>query len=309
MKRFKENSLQVLIATDVAARGIDVNDLTHVFHHSLPDQNEYYTHRSGRTARAGKKGISIAFINTRESGKINRLSKQLGITFTKIEVPDASQVAATRMEAWCNGIIAKTSTNKIDEALIAKVNELFSGLTKEELIEKILIGELDKLQTKSSKNLNQTGSDRPEGRDRGRGRDRDRDRRGPSRDRRDDRKSRFDRNDRRDRPEYSSSERKPRVRDSGDDQGDWKKKEGRDKPSGDTNRYFINMGSRDKISKQDLMNFISEVSGIKPASIGTVDLQGSFSYFEVDAAADKKMGKFKGITLDDGRELRVNRDS
>jgi ATP-dependent RNA helicase DeaD len=304
MKRFKENRLQVLIATDVAARGIDVNDLTHVFHHSLPDQNEYYTHRSGRTARAGKKGISIAFINTRENGKINRLSKQLGIRFTKIEVPGANEVAATRMEAWCNGIIAKTSPKKIDEALIAKVNELFSGLTKEELIEKILVGELDKLQTKSSKNLNQTGSDRQEGRDRGRGRDRDRERR-------DDRKSRFDRNDRRERPEYSSSVRKPRVRDNGNDQGhgSWKKKERRSKPSGDTNRYFINMGSRDKISKQDLMNFITEVAGIKPSSIGTVDLQGSFSYFEVDSSADKKMGKFKGITLEDGRELRVNRDS
>ena len=303
MKRFKENSLQVLIATDVAARGIDVNDLTHVFHYSLPDQNEYYTHRSGRTARAGKKGISIAFINTRENGKINRLTKQLSIKFTKIEVPGAGEVAATRMEAWCNGIIAKTSSKKIDEALIAKVNELFGELTKEQLIEKILIGELEKLNTNTAKNLNQTGSNRPEGRDRGRGRDRNRREGG-----RDDRKSRFGKDDRKNRPEYSS-ERKPRVRGGEQEDGGWKKKERRQKPSGETNRYFINMGSRDKVSKQDLMNFISEVSGIKPSNIGTVDLQGSFSYFEVDASADKKMGKFKGITLEDGRELRVNRDS
>ena len=303
MKRFKENSLQVLIATDVAARGIDVNDLTHVFHYSLPDQNEYYTHRSGRTARAGKKGISIAFINTRESGKINRLSKQLGITFAKIEVPGAGEVAATRMEAWCNGIIAKTSSKKIDEALIAKVNELFGELTKEQLIKKILIGELEKLNTNTAKNLNQAGSDRPEGRDRGRGRDRNRREGG-----RDDRKSRFGKDDKKNRPEYSS-ERKPRVRGGEQEDGGWKTKERRQKPSGETNRYFINMGSRDKVSKQDLMNFISEVSGIKPSNIGTVDLQGSFSYFEVDASADKKMGKFKGITLEDGRELRVNRDS
>lgn len=303
MKRFKENSLQVLIATDVAARGIDVNDLTHVFHHSLPDQNEYYTHRSGRTARAGKKGISIAFINTRENGKIIRLSKQLGIKFAKIEVPGASEVAATRMEAWCSGIIAKTSPKKIDEALVTKVNELFAALSKEELIEKILIGELEKLNTNTSKNLNQIGSDRSESRDRGRGRDRNKREGG-----RDDRKSRFDRSTKRERPEYST-ERKPRIRGGEEEEGGWKQKERRQKPSGETNRYFINMGSRDKVNKQDLMNFISEVSGIKPANIGTVDLQSSFSYFEVDAAADKKMGKFKGITLEDGRELRVNRDS
>lgn len=295
MKRFKENSLQVLIATDVAARGIDVNDLTHVFHYSLPDQNEYYTHRSGRTARAGKKGISIAFINTRESGKINRLSKQLGIVFTKIDVPAADEVASTRMEAWCNGIIAKTSSKKIDSALIKKVNELFGELTKEQLIEKILIGELEKLNTNTVKNLNQISSNQSEGRERGRGRDRNR---------RNDRKSRFGK----DRPEYSS-ERKPRVRGGEKNyKDDWKKKERRQKPSGDTNRYFINMGTRDKVSKQDLMNFISEVSGIKPSNIGTVDLQGSFSYFEIDATVDKKMSKFKGITLEDGRELRVNRD-
>ena len=302
MKRFKENSLQVLIATDVAARGIDVNDLTHVFHHSLPDQNEYYTHRSGRTARAGKKGISIAFINTRENGKIIRLSKQLGIKFAKIEVPGASEVAATRMEAWCSGIIAKTSPKKIDEALVTKVNELFAALSKEELIEKILIGELEKLNTNTSKNLNQIGSDRSESRERGRGRDRNKREGG-----RDDRKSRFDRSTKRERPEYST-ERKPRIRGGEEEEGGWKQKERRQKPSGETNRYFINMGSRDKVNKQDLMNFISEVSGIKPANIGTVDLQSSFSYFEVDAAADKKMGKFKGITLEDGRELRVNRD-
>ena len=176
-------------------------------------------------------------------------------------------------------------------------------MSKEELIEKILIGELEKLNTNTSKNLNQIGSDRSESRDRGRGRDRNKREGG-----RDDRKSRFDRSTKRERPEYST-ERKPRIRGGEEEEGGWKQKERRQKPSGETNRYFINMGSRDKVNKQDLMNFISEVSGIKPANIGTVDLQSSFSYFEVDAAADKKMGKFKGITLEDGRELRVNRDS
>ena len=87
MKRFKKSNLDVLIATDVAARGIDVNDLTHVFHHSLPDDNAYYTHRSGRTARAGKKGISMIFINGRDEYKIKRIEKQLSISIKRIDIP------------------------------------------------------------------------------------------------------------------------------------------------------------------------------------------------------------------------------
>ena len=81
MKRFKTRSMQLLIATDVAARGIDVNDLTHVMHHTLPDQLESYTHRSGRTGRAGKKGTSIAFITPREGRRITEIEKRINISF------------------------------------------------------------------------------------------------------------------------------------------------------------------------------------------------------------------------------------
>ncbi|MEO5714999.1 MAG: DEAD/DEAH box helicase [Luteolibacter sp.] len=83
MRAFKNTKVQFLIATDVAARGIDVEGLSFVIHHQLPEQIEYYTHRSGRTARAGKKGISIAFIEPRERGKITRLENELGLSFTE----------------------------------------------------------------------------------------------------------------------------------------------------------------------------------------------------------------------------------
>jgi ATP-dependent RNA helicase DeaD len=89
MKRFKTRSMQMLIATDVAARGIDVNDLTHVLHHTLPDQLESYTHRSGRTGRAGKTGISLVFINSREGRKLSELEKKIGVTFERVEVPNS----------------------------------------------------------------------------------------------------------------------------------------------------------------------------------------------------------------------------
>src|SRR5690606_36625864 len=92
MKRYRDRSLQLLVATDVAARGIDVNDVTHVINFSLPDEVENYTHRSGRTARAGKTGVSISLINVKEIGKIRRIEKIIGKPFEKKQVPQGAEV-------------------------------------------------------------------------------------------------------------------------------------------------------------------------------------------------------------------------
>ncbi|MGB0888340.1 MAG: helicase-related protein, partial [Vicingaceae bacterium] len=81
MRAFKNESLQVLVATDIAARGIDVAELSFVAHYQLPDQEEYYTHRSGRTARAGKRGISLSFVTSQEMKQLRYFEKALGITF------------------------------------------------------------------------------------------------------------------------------------------------------------------------------------------------------------------------------------
>jgi ATP-dependent RNA helicase DeaD len=85
MRLFKSNRLQILIATDISARGIDVENLSYVLHYQLPDQMEYYTHRSGRTARAGKKGYSIAFVAPSELSKISDLERELHVNFEKID--------------------------------------------------------------------------------------------------------------------------------------------------------------------------------------------------------------------------------
>lgn len=86
MRAFKNESLQILVSTDVSARGIDVNDLAFIVHHQLPEQLEYYTHRSGRTARAGKKGVSLALILPNELQKIHEIQKKLGIKFTEVNL-------------------------------------------------------------------------------------------------------------------------------------------------------------------------------------------------------------------------------
>jgi len=153
MKRFKNRNLQVLIATDVAARGIDVNDLTHVFHYTLPEDLSYYTHRSGRTARAGKKGISLAFVEGRDKFRINRLQKHLKINFEVTEIPNAKQVLSTRLQKWSEKIV-NCKPNILDKKLTSLVNENFEDLSKTELIEKLISLELEGLSLTNTKNLN-----------------------------------------------------------------------------------------------------------------------------------------------------------
>jgi len=98
MRRFKDNTLQIIVATDVAARGIDVNNLTHVIHYTLPDETAYYTHRSGRTARAGKKGISLSLVSSRELQRLRKFEKELKVEFTKISVPDVHDIEIQKIK-------------------------------------------------------------------------------------------------------------------------------------------------------------------------------------------------------------------
>ena len=86
MNRFKSKSLQILIATDVAARGLDVKDISHVINYKLPDEAQIYTHRSGRTARAGKSGTSIVITNSRERRKLEMIEKKAGVQFTYTKI-------------------------------------------------------------------------------------------------------------------------------------------------------------------------------------------------------------------------------
>jgi len=156
MKRFRKTDIKVLIATDVAARGIDVNDLSHVFHFSLPDDNAYYTHRSGRTARAGRKGISISFINGREGYKIKRLEQALGIEFKKVLIPDGKDIATIRVQDWAKELVDQKKKSQADDELLAQVEEIFEDISKEELIIKLVNLQLKKLNIGVDEDLNDT---------------------------------------------------------------------------------------------------------------------------------------------------------
>jgi ATP-dependent RNA helicase DeaD len=157
MRRFKNRSMQLLIATDVAARGIDVNDLTHVLHHTLPDQNEYYTHRSGRTGRAGKKGVSLAFINPREGRKISELEKKIKIKFERIEVPSVEALKSSRLNNWAN-LIINTDVDDQAEDIMDGLQDKFAHLSKEDILKRLITSQIDHLmiQGGEEEDLNET---------------------------------------------------------------------------------------------------------------------------------------------------------
>lgn len=155
MKAFKNHQLQVLIATDVAARGIDVQDLTHVFHFALPDDLSYYTHRAGRTARAGKEGISMVFINGRQQWAIQRLERELGIGFTKASIPHAEDIIERRIENWCLEVLQTSSKNQPNQDIYEQIRLMFGNLSKEELIAKLVAYEVNKLNMGDAQDLNE----------------------------------------------------------------------------------------------------------------------------------------------------------
>ncbi|MBE7176115.1 MAG: DEAD/DEAH box helicase [Mucilaginibacter polytrichastri] len=136
MKRYRERSLQLLIATDVAARGIDVNNVTHVINYSLPDEIENYTHRSGRTARAGKTGVSIAIINAKEVGKIRQIEKVIGKKFTKAEIPTGFDVC----EKQLFGLVHKVHNVEVNEQQIEpymqRIMDEFADLSKDDIVKR-----------------------------------------------------------------------------------------------------------------------------------------------------------------------------
>jgi superfamily II DNA/RNA helicase len=136
MKRYRTRALNMLVATDVAARGIDVNDVTHVINYNLPDEIENYTHRSGRTARAGKKGVSIVIINMKEHFKIRQIEKIIKQPFTKAHIPTPFEVCEKQLFQLVQNVHNVDVNEKAIEAYLPKVYEELAELSREEIIKK-----------------------------------------------------------------------------------------------------------------------------------------------------------------------------
>ncbi len=138
MGRYRAKSIRVLIATDVAARGIDVQDITHVINYRLPDEADNYTHRSGRTGRAGKSGMSIAIINSKESYKLKQIEHKSGIRFAYVKVPKGRAVCENQLYAMINKLVAVEVNHSEIGRFLPPVYSTLSGLSKEALIQKFV---------------------------------------------------------------------------------------------------------------------------------------------------------------------------
>lgn len=179
MNAFRAKRLKVLVATDVAARGLDVDNLTHVINYNLPEDVESYTHRSGRTGRAGKEGISIAIIHSKEKGKLRRIENMLKKQFEYKSVPGGEEICRAQLAFYGDKIL--TSEEHEDMDLYAQeVYDKFAELTKEEVLRHLVSYEFGRLlkKYKNTDDLNIEDDDRGGRSERGDRGGRDRDRRG-----------------------------------------------------------------------------------------------------------------------------------
>ena len=144
MEKFRDKTLQILVATDVAARGIDVNDISHVINYHLPDEVESYTHRSGRTARAGKKGVSIAIVSNRDQNKIKQIEKKIQIKFETANLPTGKEICEQQLVGYVDKIKNVKINDEIND-LIPTINEQFDGLSKEDIIKRMISIEFNQL--------------------------------------------------------------------------------------------------------------------------------------------------------------------
>ena len=144
MQKFRQHTVQLLVATDVAARGLDVDDLTHVINFGLPDDIENYTHRSGRTGRAGKKGTSISIVHSKEKHKIRNIEKEIGKQFVEADIPSAEEICKKQLYKVMDQIVKTDVDDEEIAPFIADINRYFEYIDKEEIIKKIVSLEFGK---------------------------------------------------------------------------------------------------------------------------------------------------------------------
>ncbi|MCF8293913.1 MAG: DEAD/DEAH box helicase [Chitinophagaceae bacterium] len=284
MGKFRKRVIKILCATDVAARGIDVNDITHVIHYHLPDDIENYTHRSGRTARAGKKGISIALLHIREAYKMHQIEKIANMKFEKFMIPKGEEIIDKRIKNFVTEFAEFDYQNTSE---IQPRNEWIFPLMqmdKEELVARIMAKELSKLDTNytAHSDLNVDESSRSKGSDRGSDRGERGERRGS------------DRGDRRGNERSSDRGERGSRRDSFAD-------------GEPTTRLFINLGKKDNLRYDEMREMIFQNSKVSGHHIKDIEMQGVFSFFETDAqSAERILTGFKNVEVN-GREVRITR--
>lgn len=248
MNRFRMKTLQLLVATDVAARGLDVNDLTHVINYNLPDDLDIYIHRIGRTGRAGKKGIAMTIIHSREFRKVKELERLAGKKFEHKPVPAGKQICEKQLFNFINKVEkVEVDENQIEQFL-PDIYKKLSWLEREDLIKHFVSIEFNRFLNyyKNSVDLNvQVSSGN----------------------------------------RYEQESRPRRDRNTRDNnRGDMKYEGHTERRSSGKkfSRFFINVGSNNEVGVNNIIGLINDYTRNRDITIGKIDIMKKFSFFEVD---------------------------
>src|SRR5690554_316892 len=244
MRKFRNKQLRLLIATDVAARGIDIDDLTHVINFQLPDDPEVYVHRSGRTGRAGKSGISVSIIHSRQGNKIRELEKMTGKKFVLREVPTMDEIGRKKVVALAEEMVNAKVKGKAVDSILTEVYLSSEGMTREDIIEqftKWAYGQALAGET-AGVDINVSGkSDRSGSRDRG-------------------------------------------DRDFGEDRGGRRERRDRDDGGNKSfTRVDFNVGSEQNLNPGRLMGMINEVMNNSSINFGKIEIDRKSSAIDIDS--------------------------
>jgi ATP-dependent RNA helicase DeaD len=269
MGQFRDKSLQLLIATDVAARGIDVKEITHVINYELPDDIEVYTHRSGRTGRAGKTGICMSIVHSRETFRLRQIEKIVQAPFNKLEIPTGKDVCRKQFFYFMDKLLETDISHGNYETYVPMLEEKFADMSKEDILKRVAAMEFDRFLKyyENAEDLNiredRSRARQQVGRDFG---------------------SRGD-GQRRDR-----------------DAGRGRSFEG----PANTTKLFVNLGTKDGFYKASFLQFILDMSDLRKDALGRIDMKEMNSWIEVDKAAASKMIKAIDGKTYKGRKIRMN---
>ncbi len=268
MGQFRDKSLQLLIATDVAARGIDVQGITHVINYELPDDTEVYTHRSGRTGRAGNTGISMSIVHMREMYRLKQIEKMVQQPFHRIEIPTGKDVCRKQFFFFMDKLLQADISHGDYETYMPMLAEKFAAISKEEVLQRVAALEFDRFLKyyENAEDLNARDRDNTRERKAVRG------------------------NERRD----ADAERKGRSREQ--EYGG----------NGDYTRLFVNLGSKDGFYKASFLQFILDMSDLRKDVLGKIDMKEMNSWIEVDSNAAKQMIRSLDGKNYKGRRIRMN---
>jgi len=271
MGQFRDKTLQLLIATDVAARGIDVQGITHVINYELPDDVEVYTHRSGRTGRAGLQGICISIVHSKEMYKFKQIERINNSKFHKLDIPSGKDVCRKQFFFFMEKLLSADISHGDYETYVPMLEEKFADVSKEDVLKRVAAMEFDRFLKyyENAEDLNH--------RDKGR-------------------------REQSDAPDQARR-RDGRDRDGG--RGDNRKEYARGGGNG-YSRLFVNLGTKDGFYKASFLQFILDMSDLKKESLGRIDMKDMNSWIEIEKGVAKQMVSALDGKNYKGRRIRMN---